>query len=239
MFAMIETRPDIAFATSAVSRHSKNPSRTHMEAAKHILRYLSATKDRGITFGGGDLTIQGYSDSDWAGDKEERKSTSGYVFMLNNGPISWCSKRQTTVALSSTEAEYMALTLAAKEATWLRLLMTELGLMTIDNESPTVNVLRGEGTIALKGDNQSAIALANNPVLHARTKHIDIQHHFIRNEVLEGRIDLTYVSTEDMIADGLTKPLTHVKFFSFVRQLHMDNNSTTVEPTGKTSTGRT
>ena len=239
MFAMIETRPDIAFATSAVSRHSKNPSRTHMEAAKHILRYLSATKDRGITFGGGDLTIQGYSNSDWAGDKEERKSTSGYVFMLNNGPISWCSKRETTVALSSTEAEYMALTLAAKEATWLRLLMTELGLMTIDNESPTVNVLRGEGTIALKGDNQSAIALANNPVLHARTKHIDIQHHFIRNEVLEGRIDLTYVSTEDMIADGLTKPLTHVKFFSFVRQLHMDNNSTTVEPTGKTSTGRT
>ena len=177
MFAMIETRPDIAFATSAVSRHSKNPSRTHMEAAKHILRYLSATKDRGITFGGGDLTIQGYSDSDWAGDKEERKSTSCYVFMLNNGPISWCSKRQTTVALSSTEAEYMALTLAAKEATWLRLLITELGLMTIDNESPTVNVLRGEGTIALKGDNQSAIALANNPVLHARTKHIDIQHH--------------------------------------------------------------
>ena len=107
MFAMIETRPDIAFATSVVSRHAKNPGKTHMEAAKHILRYLSGTKNRGITFGGGDLCIQGYSDSDWAGDKEQRKSTSGYVFMLNNGPISWCSKRQTTVALSSTEAEYM------------------------------------------------------------------------------------------------------------------------------------
>ena len=217
MFAMIETRPDIAFATSVVSRYAKNPGKTHMEAAKHILRYLSGTKNRGITFGGGDLFIQGYSDSDWAGDKEQRKSTSGYVFMLNNGPISWCSKRQTTVALSSTEAEYMALTLAAKEATWLRLLMTELGLMTSDDGSPTINVLRGEGTIALKGDNQSAIALANNPVLHSRTKHIDIQHHFIRNEVLEGRIDLTYVLTEDMFADRLTKPLTHVKFYSFIR----------------------
>ena len=115
MFAMIETRPDIAYATSVVSRHAKNPGKSHMEAAKQILRYLSATRDRGITFGGGDLSIQGYSDSNWAGDKEDRKSTSGYVFMLNNGPISWASKRQKTVALSSTEAEYMALTLAAKE----------------------------------------------------------------------------------------------------------------------------
>ena len=89
MFAIIETRPDIAFATSVVSRHVKNPGKTHMEAAKHILRYLSGTKNRGITFGGEDLCMQGYSDSDWAGDKEQRKSTSGYVFMLNNGPISW------------------------------------------------------------------------------------------------------------------------------------------------------
>lgn len=124
--------------------------------------------------------------------------------MLNNGPIGWCSKRQQTVALSSTEAEYMTLTLAVKEATWLRLLMTELGMMTAQQESPKINVLKREGTIALKGDNQSAIALANNPVLHSRIKHIDIQHHFIRNEILEGRIDLTYIPTEDMIADGLT-----------------------------------
>ena len=224
MFAMIETRPDIAYATSVVSRHAKNPGKSHMEATKQILRYLSATRDRGITFGGGNLSIQGYSDSDWAGDKEDRKSTSGYVFMLNNGPISWASKRQKTVALSSTDAEYMALTLAAKETIWIRLLMTELGLMQ-DDATPTVNVLEREGAIALKGDNQSAIALANNPVLHSRTKHIDIQHHFIRNEVTEGRIDLTYVSSEHMVADGLTKPLAPVKFFSFIRQVHMNSSS--------------
>ena len=118
----------------------------------------------------------------------------------------------------------MALTLAAKETIWIRLLMTELGLMQ-DDATPTVNVLEREGAIALKDDNQSAIALANNPVLHSRTKHIDIQHHFIRNEVTEGRIDLTYVSTEHMVADGLIKPLTHVKFFSFIRQLHMNSSS--------------
>ena len=94
-----------------------------------------------------------------------------------------------------------------------------------DDTTPTVNVLEREGVIALKGDKQSAIALTNNPVLHSRTKHIDFQHHFIRNEVTEGRIDLIYVSTEQMVADGLTKPLTHVKFFSFIRQLHMNSSS--------------
>ena len=125
--------------------------------------------------------------------------------MLNNAPISWCSRRQQTVALSSTEAEYMALTLAAKETIWIRLLMTKLGLMQ-DDASPTVNVLEREGAIALKGDNQSAIALANNPVLHSRTKHIDIQHHFIRNEVTEGRIDLTYVPTYLLITQQIRPP---------------------------------
>lgn len=100
---------------------------------KPILRYLKGLQDRGITYGGEkELCIEGYSDSDWAGDKESRKSTSGYIFMLNGGPVSWCSKRQATVALSSTEAECIALTLAAKEATWLRLLLTKLGLLLPD-----------------------------------------------------------------------------------------------------------
>lgn len=117
MFSMVETRPDIAFATSVVSRFAKNPSHQHTEAVKTILRYLKATKTTGITYGGegGDLTIKGYSDSDWAGNHSTRKSTSGFIFMLNGGPVSWCSRRQATVALSSTEAEYITLTLASKE----------------------------------------------------------------------------------------------------------------------------
>lgn len=273
MFSMVETRLDIAFATSVASRFAKNPSHLHTEAVKTILKYLKGTKDRGIVYGQGTLTIEGYSDSDWAGDKDSRKSTSGYIFMLNGGPVSWCSKRQPTVALSSTEAEYIALTLAAKEATWLRLLLTELGLLKAEDKHAKINVsernssvqtlkddirARGEeefstssesqtvnafptssesraantlfepividestDPISMKGDNQGSISLAHNPVFHARTKHIDIQHHYIRDEVVVGRIDLTYVPTAEMIADGLTKLLTHAKFHEFVKQMRM------------------
>ena len=118
MFSMVETRPDISFATSVASRFAKNLGHQHTEAVKTILRYLKSSRDRGITYGGQDkLLVEGYSDSDWAGDKDSRKSTSGFIFMLNGEPVSWCSKKQPTVALSSTEAEYIALTLAAKEAT--------------------------------------------------------------------------------------------------------------------------
>lgn len=159
--------------------------------------------------------------------------------MLNRGPVGWCSKRQATVALSSTEAEYIALTLAAKEATWLRLLLTELGLLEANDQHAEINV-RHENTgvktlkedlaepapsqnsaVSMKGDNQESIALAHNPVFHARIKHIDIQHHYIRNEVSAGRINLTYIPTLKMIADGLTKLLTHAKFHEFVKQMRM------------------
>lgn len=120
MFAMVETRPDIAFAASIASRFAKNPSYQHTEAVKTILRYLKGFRKWGTTYGREDeLRIEDYLDSDWAGDKESRESSSGYIFMLNGGPVSWCSKRQATVALPSTEAEYIALTLSAKEATWL------------------------------------------------------------------------------------------------------------------------
>ncbi len=171
---------------------------------KTILRYLKGSRERGITYGGQEeLLVEGYSDSDWAGDKESRKSTSDFIFMLNGGPVSWCSKKQATVALSFAEAEYIALTLAAKEATWLQLLLTKLGLLQLDQQHALIKVSEhntsvhaiqkdlalnrgGEGesaegekqtsqiVISLKGDNQRSIALAHNPVFHLRTKHIDI-----------------------------------------------------------------
>lgn len=237
MFSMVETRPDVAFAISVASRYAKNPSHLHIEAVKTILKYLKGSKDQGIVYKGGTLDIEGYSDSDWAGDKKSKKSTSGYIFMLNGGPVGWCSKRQATVALSSTEAEYITLTLAAKEATWLRLLLTELGLLEANDQHAELNV-RHEHTgvktlkkdlaepapsqnnaVSMKSDNQGSIALARNPVFHARTKHIE--HHDIRDEVSAGRINLTYIPTSEMIADGLTKPLTHAKFHEFVRQMRM------------------
>lgn len=120
MFSMVETRPDIAYATSVISRFVKNPSHQYCKVVKTIFRYLKATRETGITYGGdqrGDLIIRGDSNSDWAGDHATRNSTSGFIFMLNGGPVSWCSKRQATVALSLTQAEYVALTLASKKAT--------------------------------------------------------------------------------------------------------------------------
>lgn len=175
--------------------------------------------------------------------------------MLNGGPVSWCSKRQPNIALTFTEAEYIALTLAAKEATWLRLLLTELGLLQPDHQHALIKVSkqntcvhaihqdldverggRSELTkaseaaapglttpivIPLKGYNQGSIALAHNPVFHSRTKHIDIRHHYICDEVAARRIELSYIPTDQMIADGLTKALTHVKFHGFIDQMRM------------------
>ena len=238
MFSMVETRPDIAFAISVTSRYAKNPSHLHIEAVKMILKYLKGSKDRGIVYGGGTLDIEGYSDSDWAGDKESRKSTSGYIFMLNGGPVNWCLRRQATVALSSTQAEYIALTLAAKEATWLRFFLTELGLLEVNDQHAEINVRqvntgvktlkeniaqlppRGD-SINMKGDNQGSITLADNLVFHAQTKQIAIQQHYIRDKVSVRKINLTYIPTSEMIADGLTKPLTNAKFHKFVRQMRM------------------
>lgn len=160
------------------------------------------------------MEIIGYSDADWSGNRIGRKSTFGYIFMMNGGPVSWASKKQTTVALSSTEAEYIALTQATKKATWLQLLMTKLELLGVDNQ---------HAKIVMKGDNQGSIALAHNPVYHSQSKHIDIQHHYIRDEVKAGRIELSYIPTGEMIADGLTKALEPVKFLTFVKQMGMSS----------------
>ena len=133
MFSIVETRPDIAFAISIASRFAKNPGHQHIEDVKSILQYLKGSNKQGITYGGQNkLLVQGYSDSDWAEDRKSQKSNSGFIFILNGGLVSWCSKRQPTVALSSTKAKYIALILAAKKATWLQLLLIELGLLQPD-----------------------------------------------------------------------------------------------------------
>ncbi len=204
MYIMLGTRPDIAYSISVVSRYASNPTQTHWQAVKRIFRYLRGTHQMKLVFRGALKPLEGYTDSDWAGDQDTRRSTSGYAFNVGSGVISWSSKRQPTVALSTCEAEYTGQTLAAKEAIWLRNLMAQL---TCDAEYPQA--------VVIYGDNQGAIALAKNPQFHARTKHIDIQTHFIREKVAEGSIDLAYVPTDQMIADGLTKPLARDKFVQF------------------------
>jgi transposase InsO family protein len=212
MYAMTETRPDLAIVVSILSQFLANPSKEHQQAAKRSLRYLQGSKDYGLTLGKlaqhelGQL--HGYVDASYAQNLVDRRSTTGYVFMLGNGAISWTSKRQPTVALSSCEAEYMAETQAAKEAIWLRRLLLELG-----HTGPDVQ------TIQIYADNQGSIALAKNPEYHARTKHIDTQWHFVREQVGLGTIKLTYIPTTEQLADGLTKALGGPEFQKFVRGL--------------------
>ena len=213
MYAMLGTRPDIAFPVSAVSRYASNPTQAHWGAVKRILRYLRSTLDYQLTFQGTIEDLTGYTDSDWAGDHDTRRSTAGFIFHIGSGAISWQSKRQPIVALSTCEAEYIGQTQAAKEAIWLRNLLRELRPQ--DKESAAKAVI-------IFGDNQGAIALAKNPEFHARSKHIAIRHHFIREKVSEGTIDLQYTPTECQVADGLTKPLARDKFIEFRNALGLE-----------------
>ena len=151
------------------------------------------------------MRLSGYSDSDWGGDTATRRSTSGYVFFVAGGPVSWASRLQRTVALSSTEAEYLALTDAVKEALWLRSIFAEFGF----HLSPT----------ELFCDNQGAICLASNYLTSGRTKHLDIRVHFIRQCIREESIVLGWISTQDMIADLFTKPLLKIIFRRLMMQL--------------------
>ena len=178
-----------------------DPCPTHWQALKRVLRYLQATPTHDICFSGSsEGELIGYTDADWADDIETRRSTSGYVFLLNKGCISWRSKKQRTVALSSTEAEYMALSEAIQEAVWLKAFTSELGEEVSD------------GALTVFEDNQGAIALAKNPEFHKRTKHIDIRYHFVREKVEEGQVVLKYCPTQDMLADIMTKPITAAQF---------------------------
>jgi len=194
------TRPNISFAVSKVSQKLKNPTEMDWISVKRIMRYLQGTKELGLIFEkkeGGNI-LQGWADADWAGDDKTRLSRSGYIFKLANAPISWISKKQSTVALSTAEAEYISGSLAVQEAIWLNRLLTELGEMS---KVPILNL-----------DNQGALALAKNPVHHSRTKHIEIRYHFIREKVLKNEIELRYCATQNMIADILTKPLAKPSF---------------------------
>ncbi len=199
LYVAMATQPDIAQAVSVVSKFNANPNAAHLTAVKRIIRYLKGTLNLALKYERSDSgTLIGYSDADWAGDQDDRHSTTGNVFLLGGGAVSWLSKKQSTVALSTAEAEYVALSQAAQECVWLRRLLSDLGM----DVTPVV----------ILEDNQGAIAIAKNPVDHSRTKHIDIRYHYIRECVQNGQIQLQYCPTDDMKADILTKPLVRQKF---------------------------
>ena len=208
IYAMTCTRPDICWVVTKLSQHLDNPDEADWVMVKHVLRYLKGTLDYKLSYtkSESDLCLVGYSDSDWGSTEDDRRSTTGYVFMLNpdGPPISWKSKKQPTVALSSCEAEYMALAASVQETMFLFML---LGCFL---KQRSVNIFV---------DNQGAIDLASRYITEKRSKHIDIRYHFIREKISSGFIELTHVSTHDNVADLLTKPSTKVKLQRFRREL--------------------
>ena len=197
------TRPDIAAAVGMLSKFMAEPGVTHWVGVKRVLRYLRGTHNYGLVFvGGDDDTLVGYSDSDWAGDQVTRRSTSGYIFQFGNSTISWSSRRQATVAKSSTEAEYVALSMAAQEAIWLRRLLKDIGV-GVDHAT------------TIHEDNQGAIQLSRNPKHHNRTKHVDVSFHFTRERIITKEIDVCYVPTDHNLSDIMTKGLARVSYQKF------------------------
>lgn len=179
------------------------PAAAYVNAVKRILKYVKGTMDLGILYEcGGEMEFIGYSDADYAGDVETRRSTSGYVFMFGGSIISWGSERQKLVALSTTESEYMAASHAVKELVWLKRLLDELTPVNMD--APTFYL-----------DNQSAIRFVKNPEYHKRTKHIDVRYHFIRGKYEDRMFDLKYVETNEQLADVMTKALARAKHSFF------------------------
>jgi len=213
MYAMLGTRPDIAYAVSVVSRFAANPDQSHKAAVTRILRYLRKTVNYVLVFKGTLSDLAGYTDADWAGDLSTRRSTSGFIFSVGSAVISWSLKLQPSVALSTCEAEYIGQTNATKEAIWLKRLLDEV--------RPELG-LQAQATV-IYCDNQGAIALAKNPQFHARTKHIDIQHHFVREKVNEGLVQLKYIDTNEQVADGLTKALDKARFERFRRDIGLES----------------
>ena len=215
MYAMLWTRPDLGYAVSLLGRFSANPGPEHWSCMKHGLRYLQGTKDMAIEYDGtAPFNFHGFSDSDWAEDRATRRSTSGNVFLMAKGAVSWASKRQATVALSSTEAEYMAAAFAAKELIWLRQLLLELERGFVDPEER--NDL--PATI-LYGDNQGSNSLTRNPEHYQRTKHIDVVYHFVQERVETNEINVIYIPSDDMTADALTKALPYVKHLQHTQNM--------------------
>ena len=210
MWPAVHTRPDISYSVGVLSRYCANPGPIHCNLVIQIFRYLAGTLELGITFKSNVTDeLVGYTDSDWAGLKDGRRSTGGYTFLLSGGPVSHQSKQQATVALSSTEAEYMATTEAGKEALWIGRFLAALGYR-----------LPGQ-PVSLRADNRGAILLTANPEFHRRTKHIEVRHHWIREKVKSKEIAITYISTKDMVADGLTKALDPKPFKAFRAMIGM------------------
>ncbi|MCH80374.1 copia-type polyprotein, partial [Trifolium medium] len=210
---LLATRPDLAFSVCLVARFMERPTEMHVAAIKRIMRYLKGTTGLGIMYKREDseaLQLKAWSDSDYAGDLDDRKSTSGYVFKLGSGAISWSSKKQPIVTLSTTEAEFVAAASCACQGIWLRNVLSHL------------KIVQSSSTV-MYCDNSSSIKLSKNPILHGRCKHIDVRFHFLRDLTKDGVIELVHCSSQDQFADIMTKPLKLEAFCKLRSALGMLN----------------
>lgn len=207
LYLSTRSRPDIAYPVNFCSRHLENPVEEDIISVKRIMKYLVGTTNQGISYlKDSDMNLlEAYCDADYAGDEDTRRSTSGYVILYAGGPIAWCSRRQPIVALSSTEAEYIAAADCCKELLYLKSLIQEI------TNSPL--------QVKLYVDNQSAISLMKTGVMNKRSKHIDVRYHFIHEKIVTGEINVMYCPTDKQIADLLTKPLCKVKFNLFKERI--------------------
>ena len=210
---LTHTRPDLLFSVGILSRYMENPSQEHYNGVKRVLRYVKGTEDYGLLYKQGESNAElvGYSDSDFGGDYNDQKSTSGHIFFFGGKAVSWSSQKQSIVALSSCEAEYNAATTASCQAIWMSRLIGEL----INNVQLKAKVMV---------DNQSAITLSKNPVNHSRTKHIDTRYNFIRQCVENKKIEIGFIRTEDQLADIFTIALGRLKFQEMRGRIGIRNN---------------
>jgi hypothetical protein len=192
-------RPEIAYSVNQLCQHLHNPSSTHWTAAKRVLRYLTGSANHGLQYTKSQLQLNAFCDSDWAGCPDDRRSITSFAIFLGDCLISWYAKKQSVVSRSSTEAEYMSLAVTTAEVFWLRMLFKELKVFL-----PTAPILWC--------DNISVLALASNPMFHARTKHIEVDYHFIQEKVLRRDVLLKFISTGDQIANIFTKGLSSARF---------------------------
>ena len=212
MYAITHTHPDIAFALGRLSQYMQDPAEHHEREIKRLMRYLRCTIKFRIRFSSSDR-LEVYSDADYASDRTDRKSISAQVGLIGSGPVFWGSRKQTSVSTATTEAEYIAMSSTAKQGQWLAQLLRDMGF-------PEYVAMNGT-TVQTFGDNQGAFALAHNSQLTERSKHIDVSYHHIRDLQEYEKVEIKYVPTEKMAADGFTKPLIGDKFDRFRKQIGM------------------
>jgi len=226
MYLMLATQPDLAYSISVLSKHAANPQEHHLGMAKRVLRYLKNTALLSLVYTKA-LTLPtalqtscwpatvGYTDSDWAGDPIDRHSTAAFVFLCSETVVSWKSKKQSLIALSTTEAEYVAASEESKEAVWLRRILSEIHRTFISDEGSSSTT----PSITLYIDNQAAIKLIKNPRFHERIKHIEIKRHYKRETYENGEILLQHTPTTENIADAMTKPLSSATFWLHLQRM--------------------